>query len=385
MKLILSSENFSEKPYIFSLTNIKVYSIEEALWHIFNYLRESLEIFEDNAFFEWLRDGLGLTKELDILNNANIKDNDEKLIDFLSQFEYLNKDEIEDIKKRLYSFANIGNFEKQKEIGDKLYKAKKYQQAVDAYSKALEMDLSKEYIIKNNIGLCCMQCGDYESAVAFFEQAYEKNNNSVIMLNLAEGYILCSYTEKAEELLSLYKGEDLFRVTYLKGMIALGKGEYNNSVEILKSAVDIKEDVSLILKISDIFIKQRRFDDAVNFLNEYNIIDAEIYIRLSEIYCAQRNYSAAIKITQRGLIHFRDSIELWIMLAKCYRLDLDFVKADGAVCKALSLNNDSEEANLELARLRKSQGKTSLYQSSINNCLNIIKNKYLSDVEIDEK
>ena len=304
MKLILSSENFSNIPYIFSATNIRVYSIEEAIWHIFNYLKESLEIFDDDSFLNWLRDKLGLYEEAKILEGDSDDGNEKKLIDFLRKFSYLNEYEIEEVKKKFSEFSNLGEYEKNKEKGDKLYRAGKYQKAVYAYSNALKFDINKESVIKNNIGLCCMQCGDYENAASFFEQAYSIDKNPIILLNYVECCIFLNYIDRAEYLLGLYDGNDSFSMLYLKGLIALKKREYKKSIETLKLAIDIKKDASAILKISDIFIKQRQFENAVKFLEECKISSPVIFKRLSEIYCAQRNYSSAIATIQKGLIYF---------------------------------------------------------------------------------
>lgn len=383
MKLILCSESVSREPYVFSLTNIRVYTIEEALWHIFNYLNQSVEAVEDDAFLQWLKDKLGFGQEAEILSDTCDK-LEKKLPAFLRCFDYLNEKEIAQIEERLIELADRGSFEKQKEKGDKFYLSGKYQKAVDAYAAALRLEPDREEIIKNNIGLCCMKCGDYENAADLFEQAYEISKNPVILLNLAESRIFCGRLEKAGELLDIYKGRDMFEFLYLKGLFALKKGEYNKSIEFFKAAYKIKNDKNIVIKISDIYIKQRKYDEAVKFIEEYNLKEAAIFKRLAELYCGRENYTAAVKIVQKGLIYFMNDVGLWVMLARCYRLNLDFAKADGAICKALSINGEDEEANLERARISKGEGRMTAYQADIDKCLEIVKNKYLEENEIFE-
>lgn len=381
MKLISSSDVLWETPYTFEQTGINVYSIEEVIWHIFNYLSKSLNIFEDDAFFQWAENKLGLKEEIKILKNSEKELND-RIIDFFSQFNYLNKEELELIKDKLYSLTNADTYEKQKEIGDLFYKNGKYQQAVYAYSKALELDEDKEDIIKNNIGLCCMQVQDYENSISFFTQAYEKNKNQAILLNLIQSFILSGNSLKAEEFLKEYSIQnfnDEFNISYLKAMLCLSKGEYNNCILELKKCFELKKDFAVIIKISDILIRQRKFEEAIAFLESIEKKNAEIYVKLAEIYCAEENYLFAIKAVQKGLIYYMSDVRLWIMLAKCYRLSLDFIRADGAICKAKMLDENNIEVNLEFAKIRKCEGRTSDYKNYLGKSLNIIKNNYLEN------
>lgn len=378
MKLISSSEILSEIPYTFELTGINVYSIEEVLWHIFNYLEKSLNIFEDNAFFQWAENQIGLKKEVKAFIN-NKKELNEKIIDFISFFNYLSQKEIDELRQRLYALSEVDSFESQKEIGDLFYKNGKYQQAVYAYSKALELDREKEELIKNNIGLCCLQARDYENSVSFFEEAYEKSKKPTILLNLIQGLILNGGYSRAEKLLSQYSGEDIFNLAYLKAMLFLAKAEYNNCILALKQCLEIKKDFSVVMKISDILIRQRKFEEAIAFLESLEEKDATVYVKLAEIYCAEENYSLGIKAVQRGLIYYMNDVRLWIKLAKCYRLNLDFLRADGAICKAKMLEENNIEVNLEFAKIRKCQGRMNDYRDYLGKGLSIIKNNYFEN------
>ena len=116
--LLCTSQKLSSF-YIFKYTNIKVYSLEEALYHCYHYWKESLDDFISQDFVDWVKDDLQMSfiasRIKEIIHYDSLS---ERLIKFLCIIDYFNEREILEIRGRLSEWEKRLEWEKLKDRGD---------------------------------------------------------------------------------------------------------------------------------------------------------------------------------------------------------------------------------------------------------------------------
>lgn len=383
MSLILSiSQKDAQNPYRFKLTNINVYSLEEALFHCFHWWKKSIDDFTSEEFISWVNNDLGLSRiSMQISEIASISDFSSRLIEFLSIVEYFDDSDLSSLKSDLVLWENRLEWEKYKERADQLIDSQPHQ-AYSLYKRALQY--GKNVALLNNIGIALMKSGTYGEAVFYLEQAVLESGaqNFDVLTNLAEAYILNGSTEHAEELI---KDLEVFGETdslyYLKGEFAFTSGDYRNALDYYEKAVALNQDAHYVYRITDVYIKLRSYDKAIDYLNLLQDKGVKLLVKMAEVYMHYKNLPAAVKCIKAALDEDHGSVELWTKLALYNRLNYDLDEAHDAINNAIELEPDNERANLELARIKKAQGKTKDYQDVLHSILNKFKNmerdKYL--------
>jgi len=370
------------KPFIFNSTKIKVFSIEEALYHCYYHWNESLDEFNSNDFIDWVSNELKLPVIANNIKKIKLKESfTERLISFLTIIYYFDENEIKKLKDDLFVWEHQSVVEKLKERADNLLKKEKIEAALGMYVKSLEYEKNNVKIL-NNIGVALMKKGEYKKALKNLKKAFDiDERNPDVIYNLIEAYI-CNYKYNEAQLLLdkvIIYGETA-DLCYFQAEIYLGKGNYDNAIKYYKKSIEIYKDFDVCFKLVDVFVVLKQFDEAVKVLDDLGDIDENVLIKKSEIFVAGNNISAAVKCIERALFYNRDSVKLWTILAKYYRFDYNLNKAEGAALKALSIKKDDEKANFELAKIRKEQGKNKEYQSLLSKILNKLKSKYKESI-----
>jgi tetratricopeptide (TPR) repeat protein len=120
----------------------------------------------------------------------------------------------------------------------------------------------------------------------------------------------------------------------------------------------------------------RQYEKALSVISSVSFKDAGFHMKQAELHAAAGNLPAAAKAVQLALINQSNNIELWVKLAKYYRMDYDLPKAESAITKALSIDAENERARLESARIKKAQGRTREYQGILNQVLKGFRQRY---------
>lgn len=378
-KLILSSiQKLPEKAFKFESTGINVYSLEEALYHCYIYWKESFNDFLSDEFILWVKDELLLSKEAaKIKAIRQCKSVTERITKFLSVIYYFDQNQIEKIKNDISLWENRKQWEKFKEQGDSLVNIGDFEQAVLIYKKALYYD-EKNVFVLNNIGISYMKLGKYSKAIESFSNALDFDvKNIQIIFNLAEAYIFNMEFDNAEKYIKIAEqyGADYSLIYYFYGEIYLGQKQYKDAINYFEKSLKLSKDRDTVIKLSDTYVKLRQFSDAVNVFNGF-VENTEILVKKSEIYVMENNIPASIRCIERALLYEKDNIKLWVMLAKYYRLNYDFKKADAAICKAINISKGNLYAKLEFAKIQKAEGKLKDYQNALREILYEFKQKY---------
>jgi len=376
--ILAASDTENVKPYKFEATNISVYSFEQALYHCYHYWKESWdEIFIKDNFIAWVRDELNLSFiASEIKKLKNIRSFHDKIIAFLSVVYYFDDDELDKLKKEIKEWQNQSQSEKLKEKGDALVAVGSFEKAIITYEAVLTYD-KKNYVVMNNIGVGYMNLENYEKAKKWFLKAFDICGDNVkIILNVIEA---CIYNENFDEaelyLNSIESTDESGAIFYFRGEIEFNKENFDEAIKYYNKAI-VKKDSLAVFRLADVYEKQGLFEKALKVLDIFNDSDITALVKKSNIYFRAHNLSKAIKCIERALLYDGTSVELWTYLAGYHRLNNDFIKAEGAVCTALRLSSNDLAANLEMAKIKRFQGKIKDYRNFIVKIFKNLKEDY---------
>ncbi|MBR1737093.1 MAG: tetratricopeptide repeat protein [Firmicutes bacterium] len=360
-------------------TGIRVYSLEEALFHSYHNWKSCIDFFIEEGFVLWVRDVLKLSRlASEIYDIKKIDGICDRFLAFLNIIYYFDEEELADIEKKLRKYESRSKSEIFKEQGDALFKKNMFERAIDCYRLALKED-SENHKVINNIGLCKMQLGRYEEAVMEYERALELMPiEESVMYNLAEGYIFCERYKEAGECLEraamFGKGADYY---YYMGEICFRNREFENAAANYTKSIEIEKNEDILLKISDCYIRVRKYNDAERVLNEYGGESMGIVLKRAEIASLRGNTGGAVKIIEKSIVKDNKNSGLWTKLAQYYRKGYEFPSAERAVVTAMSFDKENREAELERARIKKAMGGLKEYREDIARIIDKIKKRYI--------
>ncbi|MCL2616339.1 MAG: tetratricopeptide repeat protein [Defluviitaleaceae bacterium] len=365
------SHEETRTPYKFKMTDINVYSLEEAAFHVFKYWRESGEEFLSQEFIDWTRDTLKLPYYASKLTELHDKRAlSARLIGFLSFFEFYDEIQLSSLRFALQEWEARLLWERLKENADYLYRQGNPAKAAALYRRALEY--SENYQILNNYAMSLMKLHRFEEAAALLERAVALEPLSVrLRLGLAESHIRAHSFEPGMRALITAGELDPGNpdIEYMHGLLNLETGDTRHSIEHFNKALSAKYDPHYIYSLAQVYIKLRSYDKASEILDTVADKDRTYYIVKADIHKLTHNIPAAIKAIEKALLANRSDVELWTKLAAYHRQDYDLTKAENAVKRALSIDANYERANLEAAKIKKAQGKTKEYQTTLGNIL----------------
>ena len=381
--LLCLNQNDNDIAYKFNMTGIKVYTFEEALYHCFNYWKESVDDFLSPEFISWVKESLDqkyiATK---IAELKSIEGSSEQLLKFLSLTDYFDEKAITQLKSEMSLWETRLEWERLKDMGDLFMERDEPQKAHNYYKKAL---LSGEDIkLLNNMGVCLMQLEIFDCAVDFLSRAYAMDKNDFnILINYAEALIYkgdfelaFKYLRKAER-----DGEKAV-VSYLYGRLCQENNNLTEALSHYERAAELESDSFYCYTLAGIYTKLRKFNKALDVLNNITDKDRTFFIHQAAVYAAFEDYAAAVKCMEKAVVHGeRNNPHLWAILAKYHRLNYDMGRAERAALTALNIDSGNKQARLEMARIKKSQGKTKDYQKSLSQVLDTFKNEYRNIVD----
>ena len=376
--MICVNQNDNNIPYKFAMTGMEVYTFEEALYHTFTYWKESMEDFSSPEFISWVKNTLDLKyiasqiAELKKLDSAG-----GRLLGFLSLTQYYNEETLAALKAEMSIWEARLEWERLKDMGDMFMEKGEAQKAHNYYKRAL---MSGEDIkLLNNMGVCLMRLEMFDIAVEFLSRAYEMDKNDFnILINYAEGLIYkgdfelaFTYLRKAER-----DGEKAV-VSYLYGKLCQENNNLTEALSHYERAAALEYDPFYYYTLAGVYTKIRKFNKALEVLENIKNKDRAFYIHQAEIYASFEDYAAAVKCMEKAVVYGeRNNSNLWAILAKYHRLNYDMDRAARAAFTALNIDANNKLARLEMARIKKAQGKLKDYQKSLSQVLDTFKHEY---------
>jgi len=390
--LLCISQEEVQNPYKFKMTNINVYSFEEALYHCFYYFKQSIDDFSSSDFLSWVKNDLGQSflaskiKQLCTIKNAG-----DRLVGFLSLVDYFDEEQILNLREQISEWGKRLEWEHLKEQADYLIENGEPRKAALFYKQALDHENNK--ILLNNLGVALMQVRNFSEAAACFERALAHSDDTQkgesdfdfqITLNLIESSIYGKDFQKALKFLK--KAEDQHPenpdVYYLFGEFNFEAENIRYCVDYFKKAISIESDTHYFIRIADVYLKLRQFDNALKILESSPKKDKHILLKQAQVCEKQNNIPASIKCIEKALFFEMNDVELWTKLAMYHRLNYDLKNAFAAISKALNISSENESTKIELARIRKAQGKIKEYQSVLHDIMITLKQDYRDSVEL---
>jgi tetratricopeptide (TPR) repeat protein len=375
------SQHINETPYPFKATGIRVYSFEEALYHVYHYWKQSVDDFLSDELITWVNDTLGLSylaarmKELTRVGSFN-----QRMLGFLQLADYFSDRDLKSISQELTQWEMRMEWENLKERADDLINRSEPAKALTLYHRALQY--GENAALLNNIGVAHMQSGAYKDAFLCLTRALvlDKATDLRIVLHYAEAAAYCRYYDKVEEALAAAKGSKGHQadVAYIKGLTAFERCLWPEAIACFEQAIELTAGgVPLyVFKLADVYLHMRLFEKALAALERVAKKEMDYFVKQAELHGLSGNAPAAAKCIQRALVLKENDASLWTKLAMYRRMDYDLTMADAAINKALSIAPENEYARLESARIKKALGRTREYQAILNQVLKGFKQRY---------
>lgn len=184
-KFILCTGMPAKEPYYFTLTGIKVYSIEELGYYLYhNIYTVQLEDFSEKLF-NWIQYDLNMEEFAEKCRDIREKSDDIKdiVVSILCATDYFTKLELEGLIKTIDKINGLSSIEKQKIKADNFLKYEDYENAITEYESIIASEESSAFSaesfgnILHNLAVAHVQVKAFERAKEEFKRAYELNHN----------------------------------------------------------------------------------------------------------------------------------------------------------------------------------------------------------------
>jgi len=375
---LTASQTQNDIPYVYTLTDTRVYSLEEALYHCLHHWRGVTQDFLDEPFIKWVEGSLGLGKIGEKLREIScIESFSMRFSSFLSVVDYLPKDSLVAVQKELSLWERQQVWEKLAEQGGFWARRNDGERAYGFYARALMYHENAKLL--NNAGVALLHIGSYDDAAGYFARAIKlEPGNSQLRFNMLEAYVLAGAQDAANELIETILSEypNHPEIFYFQAELHFRNKSYFEAIKLYEKAAALDYDPRYIYKLCDCYMKMRLHDKALAAIKSVAVQDATYLRKQAGYYAEAGNVPMAVKSIEKALVGRANDASLWITLAGYHRQDLDLGRASGAITKALSLSAENPAALLEQARIRKAQGRTKEYQSILNRILNKFKRDY---------
>lgn len=376
------SQQHNETPFAFKSTGIRVYSFEEALYHVFHYWRESVDDVLSEGMIAWVSD-IGLSfiasKMKDIATEENFT---KRVLGFLQIIDYFNAGELNALRFALQAWELRYEWEKLKERADHLVGRGEPFKALPLYKRALQLEENAELL--NNTGVVCMQLSAAKEAVSYLTRAHALEPDNIhVLLHYAEAAILNRQYENAQH--ALTKAEVLAPgcadIPFLYGLMAYEQKKYAQALSHYEDAVKLDPaEPYYVYKMADLHKVMRQFDNALNILESVADKNAAYYVKEAEIHAAAGDVPASLRCMRKATsVGGAGDANLWAKLAEYYRQDYDWRRAEKAIDHARGLARDNDRVRLESARIKKGLGRTRDYQAELKDIIKSFKERYRTD------
>ena len=380
MKLLpCISQTQNEVPYRFPITGTQVYSLEEALYHVYHYWKQSVDDIVNPLFASWVGEKLGLASVASKISEiAEIDQFSERMLAFLGLIEYFSEQELNTLKLELEQWEKRQEWETYKERADNLVNSGRPDRAVALYQRAIKYE--ENVPLLNNLGVAHMQMENYAEASQYLGKARELDaNNWELALNHAEALILAKRFDEAADAIKFAASttsEAEAVILYLKGELALRMGQHTDAIPYFEKAINIAAERQYVFRLADTYTRMRQYDKALLTLDKYATQSVAYLVKAAEIHEQSGNIEKAITAIQRAIKLKAGLPDLWVLLAKYHRLNDDLTSAEEAVSKALTLDSSSGRIQLENARIMRRLGNTKAYQLLLKDILAELKQQY---------
>ncbi len=184
--LILCTGKMASTPYVMPFTDLKVSSLEELCYYIYNNIYNINEDFFQSSLIVWIRDELGqevLAEKLQELladKSPSLKD---IVVTLLCATDYYREDEIRKLIVVMDGISHLPHYERKKMKVDTLLMEGQYGKAAAAYKKLLSGSLAVNFTpeeygnIFHNLAIAQFHIASFDEAARSFKEAYVRNSS----------------------------------------------------------------------------------------------------------------------------------------------------------------------------------------------------------------
>ncbi|MCL2287185.1 MAG: tetratricopeptide repeat protein [Firmicutes bacterium] len=376
------SQQLNSTPFMFRSTGIRVYSLEEVMYHVFHYWRESMDDFLSDKMITWVSD-LGLSFIVGKIQKiADEKQFATRMLNFIQLIDYFDQCEINELQAELEAWERQCEWQKLKERADYFIQRGEPSKALPFYKRALQLE--ENAMLLNNIGVMYMQLSAPEDALHYLTRAHAfEPDNFNITLHYIEAAILSGQYESAVNELERIEAvaPNSADIPFFYGLIAQEQEDYPQALAHYEEAIRIDPVKNhYAYKMAEVYKKTRQFEKALRTLSKVPNKDAGYYVKEAEIHAAAGDVPASLRCMRNATdADGAHNANLWAKLAEYYRRDYDWRRAEKAILHALELAPDNDSVRFENARVKKGLGRTREYQADLAEILKDFKERYRTD------
>lgn len=366
--LSVSPENI-KNPYYFEATHKNVYSLEELMYHCYYYWKQSINDFLSGKLEIWINKELNMSYISGKIQKIKEKEENitSKYLAFLKIIDYFDENELESLKKDIYSWEYMDKWKKEKELADEYVKNGNYAAAVKSYIKALE--INDDFTLLNNLGVTYLKMGKYDDAMLCYRNAHRKEpKNEDIIINIAEVFMLEGKYKEALDYADKYEFMDKSPKKYnFLGMLENKRGNTDKALNYYQKAMEYGDKEESPFKIAQLYIKKGMYEEARQMLEKAeNKESSAYYCECARLEQCFDNEKEAINYADKAVELDKNNKDAWLLLAKLYNKKRMVKETEMALFKVFELDSDNEEAKIEYANIRRKQG-------FVKECQNIFK------------
>jgi len=240
---------------------------------------------------------------------------------------------------------NMDNKEAYYHIGNAYEELKDFAKAAEAYQKFVGSKPENAWMGNLRLGLCRVELGDYEQAVAALKKAQEKKPQDIkINYNLAQALQKAGRFQEAEEAyksLAAINPDDanVYYSTILRMYDEAGQND--KAIEAAKKLIELNPQSEInVYNLGIMYMKLERFDEAIDTFKKVLEIRpgyAYAFYNIGFCYSKQKKYKESIEAFEKFVELSPDSADGWFNIGVGYMLIKKFSKAIEPLQKSIEL------------------------------------------------
>ncbi len=210
-KLILCSGARTTKPYTFTRNGIRIYSMEELCYHLYQHVHLIDETMITEELFDFIDQELKLTERADKLRTLKKQNADLKtLVTFiLCSTDYYTEQEIKSLLRLLDEVAGMPMIKRNIIKAGCYLREQQYEQASAEYERiilapdAIELTPEEYGDVYHNLAVAKVHITGLKEASKLFEKAYERNHKQESLKQYLYSLYLMKYGEQYQNIIEI--------------------------------------------------------------------------------------------------------------------------------------------------------------------------------------
>lgn len=200
------------------------------------------------------------------------------------------------------------------------YGLKRYDEAMDAYRKALELsgpDTADRCSIYYNMGNACYMLGKYEQAIKNYEKSIDAGyNGSNAFENLAFAFIRSGDADRGiDTLKKLTSSENDYRAAFVLGKLLNEAGRPDEAEKALRDAVGFRSDsIEALDELGRVLVRQKKHEDALQVFEQIITADPANF----QAWSSRASACAKLQRWKEAVAAYREAIRINPESFSCY-------------------------------------------------------------------